>query len=125
MYLIYSIIFNSINSAIIVVKNLFPKNDHLLSSLTIYVIQVLSRLANSVKPTIKLSELATQEQLHKLLYNATHSKFNNVMGSWGGQWVRHAVLCMLEDIVEGELNIHSVKLLCLGSYNTMTMHSGY
>lgn len=72
-----------------------------------FYLKVLSRLAVSTKKSLRVGEVATPDQVKQLIYNVTHSKFNNRNQSWGGVWGKHAIFCMFEDLVEGSENVHT------------------
>ncbi len=69
--------------------------------LNLFTIQVLARIANATRPAITLSEIASSEQLTKLLLLCVSSEHNQGTSSWGGPWASHAITCLLQDILEG------------------------
>ncbi|XP_071961824.1 dual E2 ubiquitin-conjugating enzyme/E3 ubiquitin-protein ligase BIRC6-like isoform X2 [Antedon mediterranea] len=70
--------------------------------------KVLARICNSTRPAITLAEVMTQQQLQQLLMLCVGSKFNCGAASWGGPWASHAIICLLQDILEGEL-LHPIE----------------
>ncbi|XP_078714316.1 dual E2 ubiquitin-conjugating enzyme/E3 ubiquitin-protein ligase BIRC6 isoform X2 [Lampetra fluviatilis] len=73
------------------------------ADLFLFVCKVLARLSNCTRPSIHLSEIVTERQLERLLLLMVGTDFNKGTIAWGGAWAQHALTCMLQDILAGEL----------------------
>jgi baculoviral IAP repeat-containing protein 6 len=71
------------------------------SDLFLFACKVLARVANSTRPAISLSEIATGEQLIQLLMLCVGAEYNRGMSSWGGPWSTMAITYLLQDTLEG------------------------
>ncbi|XP_033127778.1 baculoviral IAP repeat-containing protein 6-like isoform X2 [Anneissia japonica] len=78
--------------------------------------KVLARICNSTRPAITLAEVMTQQQLQQLLMLCVGSKFNCGSSSWGGPWASHAIICLLQDVLEGELMHPVIESTSQGAY---------
>uniref|UniRef100_UPI00358FA005 baculoviral IAP repeat-containing protein 6 n=1 Tax=Myxine glutinosa TaxID=7769 RepID=UPI00358FA005 len=76
------------------------------ADLFLFVCKVLARLATCTRPAIYLSDLATETQLERLFMLVVGSDFNKGTVTWGGAWAQHALICMLQDILIGELQVY-------------------
>ncbi|GAB6020665.1 hypothetical protein CHUAL_003335 [Chamberlinius hualienensis] len=64
--------------------------------------KVLAKIVVMARPAIGLGEIVSQSQLHKLIWRCVGSDGSASKASWGGPWARHAITCLLQDILEGE-----------------------
>jgi len=53
----------------------------------------------------------TQDELDRLVLLMCNIEYNHGNISWGGSWAGHAIICLLQDILEG-------KKACLNLYVT-------
>ncbi|XP_033629629.1 baculoviral IAP repeat-containing protein 6-like isoform X3 [Asterias rubens] len=72
------------------------------ADLFLFACKVLARVANSTRPAISLSEIATSEQLIQLLTPCVGTEYNRGTSSWGGPWAIMVITYFLQDTLEGE-----------------------
>lgn len=63
--------------------------------------KALARIATACRPVIPLGSIFTADQLIGLILNAVGSDFVR-QKNWSSAWVSHAVMCLTQDILEGE-----------------------
>lgn len=67
-----------------------------------FILKVLARICIATRPTISLAEAMSPEQLESLILLCSNLDFNHGNISWGGPWARHAVTCLLQDMLDGQ-----------------------
>ena len=67
---------------------------------------MLARIANATRPTIRLCEVVSEQQLERLLLLLVGTDFNRGDISWGGAWAQYSLTCMLQDILAGGWRRH-------------------
>lgn len=72
---------------------------------------MLARIANATRPTIHLCEVVSEQQLERLLLLLVGTDFNRGDISWGGAWAQYSLTCMMQDILAGGFDSHSVFFL--------------
>ena len=65
---------------------------------------MVARLTNVTRPAVVLYEVMSQEELEKLMLLCCHLEYNHGNISWGGSWAAHSITCLLQDILDGEVN---------------------
>ena len=63
---------------------------------------MVAKLSNITRPAISLSEMMTQQELDRLILLHCSFDHNHVNITWGGPWAGHAIISLLQDILEGE-----------------------
>lgn len=60
------------------------------------------------RPSLCLSEVMKQEELERLIMLICSVEYSSGNSVWGGVWAGHAIMCLLQDILEGLLFISIV-----------------
>ncbi|KAK6180714.1 hypothetical protein SNE40_008714 [Patella caerulea] len=71
------------------------------SDLFVVAAKVLARICNVTRPAITLAEAMSQDQLERLILLAANQEYHGNL-TWGGPWASHAIMCLLQDILDGE-----------------------
>ncbi|ESP03095.1 hypothetical protein LOTGIDRAFT_157060, partial [Lottia gigantea] len=71
------------------------------SDLFVIASKVLARICNVTRPAITIPEVMNQDQLERLILLAANKECPGNL-TWGGPWASHAIMCLLQDILEGE-----------------------
>lgn len=71
------------------------------SDVFLIVCKALARIATACRPVIPLGAIFREEQLIGLLLTAVGSDYVR-QKNWSSSWISHAIMCLIQDIVEGE-----------------------
>ena len=71
------------------------------SDVFLIVCKALARIATACRPVIPLGAIFDEEQLIGLILTAVGSDYVR-QKNWSSSWVSHAIMCLIQDIVEGE-----------------------
>jgi baculoviral IAP repeat-containing protein 6 len=63
--------------------------------------KALARIATACRPVISLGSIFSSKQLINLILNAVGSDYVR-QKNWSSPWVSHAVMCLIQDILEAE-----------------------
>ena len=71
------------------------------SDIYLIVCKALAKIATCSRPTTTLGTIFTSDQVVRLIVTAVGNDFVK-QRSWSSAWVSHAIICLLQDILEGE-----------------------
>ena len=69
---------------------------------------MVARISQLARPCLCLSEVLHQEELERLVMLLCNVEYNSGNVMWGGVWAGHAVMCMLQDILEGKCVLQNI-----------------
>ncbi|CAG7720785.1 unnamed protein product [Allacma fusca] len=71
------------------------------SDVYLIVCKALARIATACRPAINLSGIFNQDQIVRLVLTAVGSDYVR-QRNWSSSWVSHSIMCLIQDILEGE-----------------------
>jgi len=71
------------------------------SDVYLIVCKALARISTACRPVISLSSIFDRDNCSRLILTAAGSDFNR-QKTWSSPWVSHAIMCLFQDILEGE-----------------------
>jgi baculoviral IAP repeat-containing protein 6 len=71
------------------------------SDVYLIVCKALARIATSCRPSIPLGSIFNLDQMTSLILTAVGSDYVR-QANWSSPWISHAVMCLVQDILEGK-----------------------